>query len=116
MTDRDKLIELIKASVYGNIDEGFDGPVLNCENVADYLLANGVIVPPCNAGDTIYKINKIPNSACAPFITKEKVEPYAVFYKNIMGSYSCIPFEAFNKTAFLSEEKAEEKLEEMKHG
>ena len=44
MTDRDRLIELLKASVYGNIDEGFYGPELNFENVADHLLANGVIV------------------------------------------------------------------------
>lgn len=25
-------------------------------NIADYLLANGVIVPPCKVGDTVYKI------------------------------------------------------------
>ena len=43
MTDRDRLIELVKASVYGNIDEGFYGPELNSENVADYLLANDVV-------------------------------------------------------------------------
>lgn len=40
-TDRDRLIELLlKAKVTWN----------TC-GVADYLLANGVIVPPCNVGD-----------------------------------------------------------------
>ena len=113
MTDRDKLIKLYNRFCSINDVMPFN---TDAGKFADYLLANGIMVTPCNAGDTIYKINKIPNSACAPFITKERVEPYAVFYKNIMGGYSCIPFDAFNETAFLSEEKAEEKLEEMKHG
>ena len=44
---RDRLIDLIQGSVGG------------CErhcaaHVADYLLANGVIVPPCKVGDTVY--------------------------------------------------------------
>lgn len=54
MTDKENLIEILKASVYGNIDDGFDGPELNFENVADGLIANGVIVPPCKIGDTVY--------------------------------------------------------------
>ena len=60
MTDRDRLIELI--------DKGKDTTPCNqgcsevscteCENrsIADYLLANGVIVPPCKVGDMVYQI------------------------------------------------------------
>lgn len=70
MTDRERLIELVKASVYGNIDEGFYGPELNCENVTDYLLANGVIVPPCKVGDIVYPLNA--DSRFRAFV--EKVE------------------------------------------
>ena len=47
MTDRERLIELIKQ---GN--GGYDFNSL--ERIADHLLANGVIVPPCNVGDTVY--------------------------------------------------------------
>ena len=114
MTNRDRLIELINEAKkeYESIVTDYT----ETDYIVAVLLNKGVIVPPCKVGDTIYKINKIPNSACGPFITKEKVEPYAVFYKNIMGGYSCIPFESFNETVFLLEEKAEEKLEEIKHG
>jgi len=47
---REKLIELVHRAItnweHGEADE----------NIADYLLANGVIVLPCKVGDTVYKI------------------------------------------------------------
>lgn len=62
MDERERLIELLK---YQNCPS----PMLcdkNCkyahlemcyeERTADYLLANGVIVPPCKVGDTVYCI------------------------------------------------------------
>ena len=63
MTDRDRLInELKKAKNRCLIHES--GGCLACkyrgqadctlENLADHLLANGVIAPPCKVGDTIY--------------------------------------------------------------
>ena len=76
------------------------------DDLASYLLDNGVVVPPCKVGDTVYKIVDMSHTACNSFITKETVEPYAVIYANVMGGYSCIPFEAFGKTVFLSEEEA----------
>ena len=45
---RDRLIKLI--------DESPPEFVSGSEGVADFLLANGVIVPPCKAGDTIYMV------------------------------------------------------------
>lgn len=48
---RDRLIELIK--------EGNGGYHFNSlELIADYLLANGVIVPPCKVGQIVYSINR----------------------------------------------------------
>lgn len=49
---RERLICLIK-----NAEKAFpkDKPVLDIEEfVADHLLANGVIVPPCKVGDVLY--------------------------------------------------------------
>lgn len=43
---RDRLIELLKHEFGTKVSE----------ITADYLLANGVIVPPCKVGDTIYCI------------------------------------------------------------
>ena len=56
MTDRDRLIELLV-----NFRKP-DNPITQMaermiiERIADYLLANGVIVPPCKVGDTVYVI------------------------------------------------------------
>lgn len=47
MTDRDRLVELLNA---GMSNFGID----YAEEMADYLIANGVICPPCKVGDTIY--------------------------------------------------------------
>ena len=46
MTDRDRLIELLKYTAIN----------MPCERkkMADHLIANGVIVPPCDIGQTVY--------------------------------------------------------------
>ena len=58
---RDRLIELMKMQQdYGqkwkdfNRDHAYE--TVTNEQIADYLLANGVIVPPCNVGDKMYKL------------------------------------------------------------
>lgn len=45
MTDRDRLIDLL-----------YDVENARIDTIADYLLANGVIVPPCKVGDMVYQI------------------------------------------------------------
>ena len=47
MTERERLIELLK-NVPRNTRAFYD-------QFADYLLANGVVVPPCKVGDTVYR-------------------------------------------------------------
>lgn len=47
---RDRLIELLEEAE-GQVNN--DVPSL--EMIADYLVANGVIIPPCNVGDTVYE-------------------------------------------------------------
>lgn len=63
MTDRDRLIELIvNADAYDSYECKLctkdDGACVCCyaEKLADYLLQNGVIVPPCKVGDVIYAL------------------------------------------------------------
>ena len=64
---RDRLIELIKRCTchYGPPCDGDCGQCHNVEAyddsieyIADLLLENGVIVPPCKVGDTVYSIKK----------------------------------------------------------
>ena len=53
MTERERLIELIGKSSMWNLQSQ---PLL-IEQIADSLLANGVIVPPCKVGDVVYDIH-----------------------------------------------------------
>ena len=59
MTEREKLIELIYSAVKNVCCTPVGMPMeeaekLICEQIADYLLANGVIVPPVKVGDKVY--------------------------------------------------------------
>lgn len=49
---RDRLIELIQNSVGGCARHW-------AQIIADHLLANGIIVPPCKVGDTLYVISQM---------------------------------------------------------
>lgn len=48
---RERLVELIQASVNGCARNW-------AEVIADYLLAHGIIVPPCKVGDKFYKVER----------------------------------------------------------
>ena len=50
---RDRLIELIEDCGKTQMPM-IEGLELWADEIADYLLANGVIVPPCKVGDTVY--------------------------------------------------------------
>ena len=60
----DRLIELLKkarmeeqaACLCACLDDVIDMP-RGDEYIADYLLAHGVIVPPCKVGDTVYQVD-----------------------------------------------------------
>lgn len=113
MNDRDKLIELIEQA------EGLkNNDFPSVEEIADYLLANGVIVPPCKAEDILYQIVDMSHTACKSFVSdfSIKVLPHQIYYLNLMGGVSAIPFENFGKTVFLTKEEAEKALEGMKNG
>lgn len=51
---RNKLVNLMYK---GHSESGCVYGDCNLEFIADYLLNNGVIVPPCNVGDTVYLID-----------------------------------------------------------
>lgn len=90
------------------------------ERLADHLLSNGVIVPPCKVGDTVY----------FPMETNGECEPYVD-----VGTVFCIGFDErhtmwisaryesglkyyhtsddFGKTVFLTREDAEKALREV---
>ena len=112
---RDRLIELLNTDM-----SGCNGDY--AEEMADYLIANGFILPPCKVGDKVYKITRNKVKECdVVFIgisADEKcsyfnfVENYAdgTFYK----SYSMV-FDVIGKTVFLTKEEAEKALKEKEN-
>lgn len=65
MSDRDRLIELLKKAddnASKKLITDYDDAIVDN---ADYLLANGVIVPPCKVGGKVYWINRIKNKIMA---------------------------------------------------
>ena len=62
---RERLVELLNDAEYNNLDYEmankfypFDDYKSHSKFVADYLLANGVIVPPVSIGQTVYAIDR----------------------------------------------------------
>ena len=106
MADRDRLIELI------NDCRSMDGYGMDLvEKQADYLLANGVIVPPCTVIDTLYVVNRALRKIEIRKVSHIKLTDWNEWYVKCYGfSY---PFYLFGKTVFLTKEEAEAKLKEM---
>ena len=114
MTDRDRLIELIKQKQNGGwrfITGEYTTDVFN-EHLADYLLANGVIVPPCKVGDTVYTVGVftgqiIPSNVVGIDYTANDV------FLHLENSTFVSVVHQLGKTVFLTKEETEEKLKEL---
>ena len=121
MTDRDRLIELLL-----KCDKEND--VLSCfherqrkkqsaEIIADYLIANGVIVPPCKVGDKLYEITS--RKTISEYqVTAIHIELFGIFVdwkitQGFVDRYiSDMPVGEIGKTVFLTREEAENALKE----
>ena len=121
MNDRDSLIELIvNADTHDSYECRLctkkDVSCVRCdaEKFADYLLANGVIVPPCKVGDTVYDLARNIHTHIEK-VTSGKVVRIAITESGIdlfVNNYVAkLPY---GKRSFLTKEEAEEKLKELK--
>ena len=119
MTERERLIELL---MQGDIAAAKQG-VFNCcmcrreaETIADYLLSNGVIVPPVQVGATVYCTDSYRH-----LIKPLEIIGFEVDYTKRICKYYCSggdytpawfnPAE-IGKTVFLTREEAEKALKE----
>lgn len=115
---RDRLIELIVSADISLF--GTDKPY--AEVYADHLLANGVIVPPCKVGGTVYmpwEWNSLKGIAFfeVTHIIIDGLHAYIKtnFYtddEDYYNAYGCgrFEFDDFGKTVFLTREEAEKAL------
>lgn len=119
MTDREKLIELMTQA------ENKELSLLEFEKktLADYLLANGVIVPPCKVGDTvyhsknIYKGKKRINTIIEPitvdsFVIGDSGRLQINTCDNSRNEWIYYDITDFGRIVFLTREEAEQALKE----
>lgn len=102
---RERLIKLLDDNSY--LD------VLDKEHwakAADQLLANGIIVPLCKVGDTIYRVHPLKNLVIRWEIIEIIVTEGEINY--IDDSDNLIKGEDIGKTVFLTEEDAKRVLAE----
>ena len=117
---RDRLTKMIEQKQVYGIDQEqphtHEIVLLDNDELADHLLANGVIVPPVKIGQTVYVINTL-------FVSEYRVE--ALWWNGLMFIFKgenddyadeCSVFyffdERIGKTVFLTREEAEKALAE----
>ena len=118
MTERERLVELIKNGFFTK--PVYEALCTNkrkaCDFLADYLLSNGVIVPPVQVGATVYCTDSYRH-----LIKPLEIIGFEVDYTKRICKYYCRggdytpawfkPAE-IGKTVFLTREEAEKALEE----
>ncbi len=117
---RDRLIELLNKKYDHFCDQcGVNKDSHYTDSLADYLISNGVIVPPCKVGDVVYLIPTFGGRAyCGVVqdnvqligITSRGVHIKARNHQNYNKMYM------IGKSAFLAKEEAERALKERERG
>ena len=110
MIDRDRLIKILSVPICPRI--GADP----AEVVADYLLDNGVIVPPCKVGDVLYDITlgdirELMVESIPIMIYRGRIR-IGVNATNYREAMLLLDSEDFGKEVFLTREEAEKALAE----
>ena len=105
MTDRDRLIELLEDTLQ---EWECDVTDKTLQEIAEHLIKNGVIVPPCKVGDKVYELT-----------TSEEIEQRKVkdiIYDNEGFRLRLEPYFSYeyylNETVFLTHSEAAQALKE----
>lgn len=113
MTDKEKLTNIIHnaQNKYLNLLK-FESSIL-----ADHLIANGVIVPPCKVGDTVYALynGKVLKANIFSMKIETEDDKYVYMLKlKIFDHFFQFKTFLLGKTVFLTREEAEKALERSK--
>lgn len=111
MTERERLIELLNNSLTGSV--GLSS-VLST-SIADYLLANGVIVPPFKVGDIIYEVcGRRKNGEWQKVVVERVVHSVEIGINGSLaarcGNAITVYLSGLGRTVFLTREEAEQAL------
>lgn len=109
--NRDKIIELLKTIQNMRIMRK------SVDECADYLIANGAILPPCKVGDTVYLIKDGFIEPCEVegihYTRRGDYVRIRPFYQEYIGNWSVYykpSIRSFGKTVFLDRKDAENKI------
>lgn len=118
MTDREKLVELLDEVQYqGNSTEVGVNYVFN-GTIADHLIANGVLIPPCKVGQEIWMVYSPkhpanPNDKGKWFMLQDGVQRIIYGAKGLSietWNMGTIPAKEIGKKLFFTQEEAEATL------
>lgn len=115
---RDRLISLLdKIQDFGEVETEFTTHIRTNDRIADHLLANGVILPPCKVGDTVYHLQRVLDDAT--LLIRVVIKKRKVDFASTTNSRFAIEADGFifnecdfGKTVFLTREEAEKALKE----
>lgn len=112
MTELEHLTKLIESAMYW----GADTP----EKIAERLIDEGIICPPCKVGDTVYVVSQTKDRRILPFVNEYEVTSIKVgkrkctIYHEMDGYIKIFKQDDFGKTVFLAREEAEAALAERR--
>ena len=115
MTERERLIELLDKKYDHFCDQcGVNKDSRYTENLANYLLENGVIVPPCKVDDTIYIVDEYSNEftgidECHVSCLEWSGTSWVIFTDKDCNEHS---EDYIGKTVFFTKEEAKKALKE----
>lgn len=109
---RERLIELIEKGQFNYYASNGSNGIGHNEYIADHLLANGVIVPPCKVGQTVWVIVDGFRNPMEGYISRvsfyQDCEEFGV---RVIGYFTqSYQNKDFGKTVFLTKEEAEAAL------
>ena len=112
MNERERLIEILKNN---QGDNTYYMTYEAIQKIADVLLANGVIVPPCKVGDTVYEICERRRSGkWQKAIVERVVHGIEIGIDKILtarcGTTTYVYLSRLGETVFLTREEAEKAL------
>ena len=110
---RDRLIEIL-GKFRTPICTGINFKLPDVEGLADYLIENRVIVPPCKKGDTMYCDGRFFANHCKGEIMSFPVDIVLTeVCSTFRGEIDMVfDFNQFGKDVFLTREEAEQALKE----
>lgn len=106
MTDRDRLVELLKDTLH---EWECDVSIKTVTEIAEHLISNGVIVPPCKVGDRVYRPSDCLGVVQFVIISFNIYESEMFFTDD---SENIIYLSDIGKTVFATREEAERALKE----